>query len=121
MTYFMVSGMVAFAITIFLLWCLRGFTRALKEGGTVGLLVQPVPDRRVLVKHNVRRIIHTSMQAQTEWHHDFSNASPAPPVTYRPMEGVKYGRRRATTLVLCSSPIAERSRPIHGSMLKRPR
>jgi hypothetical protein len=91
-TFFMVSGVVAFAITIFLLWCLRGFTRALKEDGTIGLLVQPVPDRRVVLKHNVRRIIHMSMQVQREWRRDSSNASPVTLITYRPMEGVKYGR-----------------------------
>jgi hypothetical protein len=78
----MVCGMVAFATTIFLMWCLRGFTRtlkhALKEDGTVGLLVQPVPDRRVVLKHNVHRIIHMSLQARREWRRDSPNASPAP-------------------------------------------
>ena len=89
MTFFMVFGMIAFAITIFLLWCLREFTRALKEDGTVGLLVRPVPDQRVVLKHNVRRIIHTSMQAQREWQRNSSNASPVTLITHRPYGGVK--------------------------------
>ena len=75
MTFFMISGMVAFLAVTGLLWCFQGFTRAIKEGKTVGLLVQPVPDRSVVLRQNVRRIIHTSMQAQRERRRDFSNAS----------------------------------------------
>ena len=77
MTFFMISGIVAFLSVTGLLWCFHGFTRTLKEGKTVGLLVQP--DRRVVVKHNVRRIIHTSMQARSEWRGISSNASPNDP------------------------------------------
>jgi hypothetical protein len=79
MTFFMISGMVAFLAVTGLLWCFQGFTRAFTEGKTVGLLVRPVPDRSVVLKQNVRRIIHTSMQAQCEWRRDSSNASPSDP------------------------------------------
>lgn len=92
MTFFMISWMVAFLAVTGLLWCFQGFTRGLKEGKTVGLLVQPVPDRSVVLKQNMRRIIHTSMQAQREWRSNSSNASPVTLVTYRTHGGVKYGR-----------------------------
>ncbi len=76
MTFFMISGMVAFLAVTGFLWCFQGFARTLKEGKTIGLLVQPIPDRRAVVKHNVRRIIHTSMQARSEWRRVSLNASP---------------------------------------------
>ena len=87
MTYFMISGIVAFLVLTGLLWCLQGFTRALREGETVGLLVRPVSDRRAVLKHNVRRIIHTSMQTQHDWRRDSSNARPVTLVTYRTYGG----------------------------------
>jgi hypothetical protein len=83
MTYFMITGIVAFSTVIFLLACFRGFSRDLKRGETVGLLVQPVSDRRAALKHNMRRMIHTSMQTQRDSRRNPSNASPGTLVTYK--------------------------------------
>jgi hypothetical protein len=87
MTFFMISGMVAFLSLTGLLWCLRGFSRDMKQGATVGLLVRPVADRRAVLKHNMRRIIHTSMQAQRDRRHGSSNANQVTLVTYRAYGG----------------------------------
>ena len=87
MTYFMISGMVAFLALIGLLWCLRGFSRDVKQGKTVGLLVRPVADRRAVLKHNVRRIIHTSMQTQRDRRHDSLSANRVALITHRAYGG----------------------------------
>jgi hypothetical protein len=87
MTVFMISGMIAFLSLTGLLWCLRGFSRYVKQGETVGLLARPVVDRRAVLKHNMRRIIHTSMQTRRDRRHDSSNANQVTLVTYRAYGG----------------------------------
>jgi hypothetical protein len=92
MTFFMISGMVAFLALTGLLLCLRGFSRDVKQGKTVGLLVRPVADRpgadrRAVLKHNVRRIIHTSMQTQRDRRHDSLSANQVTLIKYRAYGG----------------------------------
>jgi hypothetical protein len=81
-TFFMISGMVGFLAVIFLLWYFCGFSRDLRKGNTIGLLVRPVTIRLVVtrpvtaekavLKQNIQRVVRMSVRRE-----QFSN-------TYRP-------------------------------------
>jgi hypothetical protein len=60
----MVFGMIGFMAVIFLLWCFRGFSRDLTQGNSVGLLVRPVTSQRVVLKHNIQRVVRMSVRRE---------------------------------------------------------
>ncbi len=74
MTFFMISGMVGFLAVIFLLWCFCGFSRDLRKGNTIGLLVRPVTIRLVVnrpvtaekavLKLNIQRVVRMSVRRE---------------------------------------------------------
>jgi Na+/melibiose symporter-like transporter len=68
-TFFMVFGLIGLSAVIFLLWCFRGFSRDLKQGETVGLLVRPAVTQKAVFKQNIQRVVRMSArQRLSSWY-----------------------------------------------------